>query len=46
MDSDLRYNIADKRLAYTGDKTTVAIDDDYLIEFNQLHHNNFQPGLS
>ncbi len=38
MSNDLRYNIADQRLAFTGDKTTMAIDDDYLIEFNQLHH--------
>ncbi len=38
MNNDLRFNIADKRLAYNGDKTTIAIDDDYLIEFNQLHH--------
>ncbi|HER00701.1 MAG TPA: fructose-bisphosphatase class II [candidate division Zixibacteria bacterium] len=38
MSNELRYNIADQRLSFTGDKTTMAIDDDYLIEFNQLHH--------
>ncbi|NIP41449.1 MAG: fructose-bisphosphatase class II [candidate division Zixibacteria bacterium] len=38
MSNELRYNIADQRLSYTGDKITMAIDDDYLIEFNQLHN--------
>jgi fructose-1,6-bisphosphatase/sedoheptulose 1,7-bisphosphatase-like protein len=37
MNKDLRYNIADQRLSYTGDKTVEVMDDDYLIEFNQLH---------
>lgn len=37
MNNDLRYNIADQRLSFNGDKTVLPIDDDYLIEFNQLH---------
>ena len=37
MNKDLRYNIADKRLNYTGSKNVEEMDDDYIIEFNQLH---------
>ena len=37
MANDLRYNIADQRLTYSGPKAVQRIDDDYLIEFNQLH---------
>ena len=37
MSDNLRYNIADQRLSFTGSKTTEHIDKDYLIEFNQLH---------
>jgi hypothetical protein len=37
MNENLRYNIADQRLSFTGSKTTMLIDDAFLIEFNQLH---------
>ncbi len=37
MNENLRYNIADQRLSFTGSKTTMQIDDAFLVEFNQLH---------
>ncbi len=37
MSNNLRYNISDERLKYDGEKSIVPLDDDYLIEFNQLH---------
>jgi len=38
MNNNLRYNIADQRLTFAGDRNTITIDDDYLIEFNHLNH--------
>ncbi|MCP4567105.1 MAG: fructose-bisphosphatase class II [FCB group bacterium] len=37
MDSALRFDIADKRLAYTGQQTTKPFDVDQIIEFNHRH---------
>jgi fructose-1,6-bisphosphatase/sedoheptulose 1,7-bisphosphatase-like protein len=37
MNNDLRFNIADRRLTYKGDKRPVKMDSRETIEFNQRH---------
>ncbi|MDF1545503.1 MAG: fructose-bisphosphatase class II, partial [bacterium] len=37
MDSNLRYNVADRRLAYRGQQETLHFDADRVIEFNHRH---------
>ncbi len=38
MHNDLRFNIADRRLSYTGCCEEFVFDDDRVIEFNHRHH--------
>ncbi len=38
MSTELRFNIGDERLQYTGEKSKTEYSADDLIEFNQRHH--------
>ena len=37
MTNDLRFNIADKRLAYTGQKKEFTLNEHRIVEFNHRH---------
>lgn len=38
MSNDLRFNIGDERLEYTGEKRVRDYSSDNVVEFNQRHH--------